>query len=201
MNIISNIFSNSKNVIFRCIFWEKIIFAFLRKGSFTFVGKEIPSLRNIQKTYFHVFFEKDHLSFSVRRKNIIFLGKRNAIFPDDRRKVIFQCDFFGKTIFSEHLKNISYFHVFFWERSSFIFRLKNKIIFSGKSFLMIREKLYSSVIFLEKSTFQNIWKKELWFFVQWCLLGAQCQNQIPRKFNSKNKKAIIEIVCPKNSYV
>ena len=40
--------------------------------------------------------------------------------------------FFGKTIVSKHLKNISYFHVFFWERLSFIFRLKNKIIFLGK---------------------------------------------------------------------
>ena len=67
--------------------------------------KEIPSLRNIQKTsYYHVFFERDLLSFSVRRKYIIFSRKRNAIFPDDRRKIIFQCDFFGKTIFSEHLK-------------------------------------------------------------------------------------------------
>ena len=56
---------------------------------------------------------------------------RNAIFPYDTRKIIFQCDFFGKTIFSEHLKKI-YFHVIFSERSSFIFRLKNKIIFSGK---------------------------------------------------------------------
>ena len=39
---------------------------------------------------------------------------------------------FWKTIFSEHLKNISYFHVFFLKRSSFIFRKKNKIIFFGK---------------------------------------------------------------------
>ena len=93
--------------------------------------KEIPHLPNIQKTsYFHVFFEKDLLLFSVRRKNI-FSRIKNAIFPYDTRKIIFQCDFFGKTIFSEHLKKI-YFHVIFSERSSFIFRLKNKIIFSGK---------------------------------------------------------------------
>ena len=38
---------------------------------------------------------------------------------------------FGKTIFSESLKKI-YFRVFFSERSSFIFRLRHKIIFSGK---------------------------------------------------------------------
>ena len=35
---------------------------------------------------------------------MIFSGKRNIIFPDDTRKIIFQCDFFGKIIFSEHLE-------------------------------------------------------------------------------------------------
>ena len=38
----------------------------------------------------------------------------------------------GKTIFSEGLKKISYFRVFFKERSSFIFRLMCKILFSEK---------------------------------------------------------------------
>ena len=76
-----------------------------QKGNFIFVGKRNITFTNIQKTsYFHVFFEKYHLSFSVRKKNIIFSGKRNAIFPHDIRKIIFQCNFFGKTIFSEHLE-------------------------------------------------------------------------------------------------
>ena len=39
---------------------------------------------------------------------------------------------FGKAIFSEGLKKISYFREFLKERSSFIFRLTRKIIFSGK---------------------------------------------------------------------
>ena len=51
------------------------------------------------------FFEKDHLSFSFLRNEIIFLGKRNIIFPDDTRNIISRCDFFGKVIFSEHLEN------------------------------------------------------------------------------------------------
>ena len=40
--------------------------------------------------------------------------------------------YFGIIIFLGHLKKISYFHVFFLERSSFIFGLKKKIIFSEK---------------------------------------------------------------------
>ena len=68
--------------------------------------------------------------FIFRPKNkIIFLEKRNIIFPDNTtRKVISQCDFFGKTIFSEHLKKISYFHVFFLRKMSITF----KCIFSGE---------------------------------------------------------------------
>ena len=31
-------------------------------------------------------------------------GKNNTIFPDNTRKIILQCDFFGKTTFSEHLE-------------------------------------------------------------------------------------------------
>ena len=45
---------------------------------------------------------------------------------------MFRRQTFGKTIFSEHLKKISYFQVFFLEISSFLLCLKNKNIFSGK---------------------------------------------------------------------
>ena len=63
---------------------------------------------------------------------IYFLEKKNTIFPDITKKIMFRRQFFGKTIFSEHLKKISYFQIFFWDRSSFVLCLKNKIIFSGK---------------------------------------------------------------------
>ena len=130
--------------------------------------KEMPSLPNIQKiSYFHVIFEKDHLLFSFRKKNIIFSEKRNAISPDDRRKIMFQGDFFEKTIFSEHLKNISYFHAFFRERSSFIFCLKNKIIFSGKRNIIFPDdtrKIIFQCNFFEKTIFSKHFEKENMFF-------------------------------------
>ena len=112
MNIIFSVMLeiSSLGVFFR----KRSSLLFWQKGNFIFVGKRNTTFTSIQKTsYFQVFFEKYHLSFSVRKKNI-FSGKRNAIFPHDIRKIIFQCNFFGKTIFSKHLKNISYFHVFFF---------------------------------------------------------------------------------------
>ena len=89
---------------------------------------------NTTFTKYHVstYFLRKIIFHFPPRKDVIFSRKRNAIFPDDTRKIIFQCDIFGKTIFSEHLKKISNFHIFFRKRSSFIFGLKNKIIFSGK---------------------------------------------------------------------
>ena len=81
--------------------------------------------------------------------------------------IIFQCDFFEKTIFSEHLKKISYFHVFFWERSSFIFRLRVKIIFSGKrniSFPDNTRKIISLSDLFGKTIFSGRLEKEAMVF-------------------------------------
>ena len=79
----------------------------------------------IQKvSYFHAFFDKDQL-FS-------FSGKKKYHLSRYYKKIVFRREFFGKAIFSENLKKISYFRVFFWERSSFLLCLKNKIIFLGK---------------------------------------------------------------------
>ena len=71
--------------------------------------------------------------------------------------------FYGKTIFSEHLKNISYFHVIFWERSSFIFCLKNKIIFSGKRNIIFPDdtrKIIFQCNFFGKTIFSEYLEKE-----------------------------------------
>ena len=59
----------------------------------------------LKKTsYFHVFFW-DRSSFLFRLRNkIILSGKRNIFFLDNTRKIIFQCNFFEKTIFSKYLE-------------------------------------------------------------------------------------------------
>ena len=163
---------SSFSVIFSSIFPEKIIFGFLKERYFHICRKKILSSPNIQKTsYLHVFCVKDYLSFSLRRKNIIFSGKRNAIFPDDRRKIIFQCNFFRRTIFSEDLKNISYVHVFFWERSPFTFRLE-KNIFSGKRNIIFPDdtrKIIFQYNFFRIIIFKEHLGEKIWFFVQWLL--------------------------------
>ena len=71
--------------------------------------------------------------FEVRRKNdIIFSGERNIIFPDNRRNTIFQCEFFGKTFFSEHFQKTLYFHVIFLRKIIFQFSSKEKDHIFGK---------------------------------------------------------------------
>ena len=101
-------------------------------SSTIFFGKTIFS-EHLKKICFHVlFWERSSFIFRLKNKTI-FSGKRNIIFQIIKQeRSCSSAIFFGKTIFSEHLKKISHFHVFFWEISSFIFRLKNKKIFSGK---------------------------------------------------------------------
>ena len=48
-----------------------------------------------------IFKERSSFIFRPTRK-IIFSGKRNIIFPDNTRNIIFHRNFFGKTIFSGH---------------------------------------------------------------------------------------------------
>ena len=68
-----------------------------------FLGKTIFS-EHLKKIYFQVFFWKISSFLLCLKNKIIFSGKRNIIFPDNTRKIIFQCNFFGKTIFSKHLE-------------------------------------------------------------------------------------------------
>ena len=104
------------------------------------------------------------------KNNIIFPGDRNVIFPDNWRKMLFHINFFGKITFSGNLQKISYFNIFFPQRSSFIFCLKNKIIFSGNRNIIFpdnaRKIIFHCIFFLERPSFKDNWKKKIWFFVQ-----------------------------------
>ena len=65
-----------------------------------------PSFQKVWRKY-HIsvyrFWERLAFIFRLRCK-IIFFGKRNIVFPDNTRKIIFQRDFFGNTIFSGRLE-------------------------------------------------------------------------------------------------
>ena len=80
------------------------------------------------------------------------------------QEITFRCDFFRKAIFPEHLKKISYFHVFFWERSPFIFHLKNKIIFSGKRNIIFSDDARNIMLrcnFFRKTIFSEYVEKNV----------------------------------------
>ena len=119
-------------------------------------------------SHLHVFLEKDLLSPPVQRKNITFSGKKNRSFQIIQ-EIMFQRNFFEKTIFSEHLKKISY--VFFFRSYVFLdifFRLRGKIIFPGKWNIIFPDSTWNSIaIFLERPSFQGVCKKKMWFPVQW----------------------------------
>ena len=115
--------------------------------------------------------ERTCLTFPQRKKDHVF-GKKIPSFQIIQEISCPRAVLFEKTIFSEHLKKISFFRVFFfWERSSFIFHLGVRSCFREKqisSFPIIQERSYSKKIFLERPYFQDVWKK-IWFSVQWKL--------------------------------
>ena len=121
-------------------------------------------------SYFHVFLRKGHRWLPAQQINIVFFGKKIPSFQIIRERSCPGPALFEKTFFLEGLKKISYFLVFFWKRSSFIFRLRLRPYFRERetwSFPIIRERSYSSAIFLERPSFQDVWKKKMWFSVQW----------------------------------
>ena len=64
------------------------------------------------------------ISLSAQGKKIIFSGKENIIFPDNTRKIIFQRNFFGKTIFSGRLEkeNMVFHAVYFVKKINYFFK-------------------------------------------------------------------------------
>ena len=116
-----------------------------------------------------IYWERSSSFFRSKKKYRV-PGKINTIFPDNKRKDMFQCSLFEKIVFSKHLKKISYFHVLFWERSSFIFRPSGKIIFSGIRNIIFPDNT-RNIIFqhniLERPSFQDVREKKIWFSVKW----------------------------------
>ena len=100
-------------------FLERVVSYFPSKEKISCFWEKIPSFQIIQErscpgaspfrkdylfrtfeekiifSFFLFFFEKDHVLFSVQGVRSYFREKRNSIFPDNTRKIIFQCDLFG----------------------------------------------------------------------------------------------------------
>ena len=136
-------------------FLRSIIFHFpsLKKISY-FREKEIPS-------YLSSWYKKDHI--------LMQFFWIDHLFRTFEEYIIFLC-------------------ISFWERSSFIFHLKNNIIFSGKRNIIFPDdtrKIIFQCDFFGKIIFQNIWKKKRWFFVQ-CFKQLVLRWQVAKQLSEFN---------------
>ena len=134
--------------VYLCGIRSSLIFFFLA-GERGIYQKEISCFR--------VFLEKDHPSLVLGpgKKHHIF-GKKIPPFQRVQERSSLNAMLFETTIFSDYLRKISYFRVFFLERSSFIFRLGVRSYFREKELLpfpIIQEREYSRAIFLERTSF------------------------------------------------
>ena len=108
-------------------------------------------------------------SHFLPKEKIYFLEKRNTIFPDITKNIVFRREFFWKDhLFRTFEENIIFPGIFF-EKDHLSFSVKRiRSYFRKKKspFLIIQERSYSSEIFLERPSFQNIRKKKIWCFMQ-----------------------------------
>ena len=123
----------------------------LRRGQTSTLSIRFPIFFSLAMHHVSLYFLGKGVSrFLPRVKRSCFRKKKIPSFQIIQQRSCAGAAPFGKTIFSKGLKKISYFRVFFKKRSSFIFRLTCKIIFSGKrisSFPIIQERSYSTAIF------------------------------------------------------
>ena len=109
------------------------------------------------------------------KEKISCFWEKSTIFPDNARKIMSQRNPFWKDhLFRTFEENII-FPCIFWERSSFIFRPSGKIIFSGKINIIFPDNIRKIILqrnFFEKTIFQGVWKKKIWFSVQWYMEGC-----------------------------
>ena len=121
-----------------------------------------------ETSYFHVFFDKDHLSFYVPRKNI-FSRKRNAFFPDEARNIMFHAIFLERTPFQNIWRKYHIFMFFFLKKDHLSFSAQRIRSFFQKgeasTFLMIQERSYSSAIYLEMQFIYH-YPHYSWIFLQ-----------------------------------
>ena len=114
-----------------------------------------------RKNHISMYFLRNIIFHFSSRKDITFLRKRNAIFPDDTRKIpVFQCYFLERICFQNIWRkyHISIIYLFFEEHHLSFFVKRIRSYFREKeisSFLMTQE-MYRSTIFLD-------WKKlKIW---------------------------------------
>ena len=111
------------------------------------------------------FLGKAVFRFLPRVKRSCFRGK-NTIFPDNTERSCAGAAPFGKAIFSESLKKISYFRVFFKkDHLSFSVQRVRSYFWEKEisSFPIIQERSYSTAIFQKDHLFRTSGKRKYGF--------------------------------------
>ena len=126
---------------------------FWQQGNFIFVGKRYTNFTNIQRTPYFIsmyFLRNIIFHFPSVEKYHIFRDKK-CLISSWYRKDHTPVQFFWKDHLLRTFEEYIIFPCFFVFLLSFFFE---------KFFLIIQDIL---------SSFRNIWKKKIWFFVQCCM--------------------------------
>lgn len=118
MNII--FLSDTRNITFKCIFWEKIIFGLIRY----LYKKEIPYLANIHKTSFvHFFLGKMIFNFPSKEQDHFF-RKKKYHYSWQYKKDHITMHFFLERSYVQNICKKYYFFMYFLRKIIFLFPFK-----------------------------------------------------------------------------
>ena len=91
-------YQSRKSIIFTCIFaGQSHLWFFFDRGVWRHVFNTRTCAENI--SYFHVFFEKHHLSLSAQGRNIMFWGEKYNLSRQYKKDHIPACDFLKRPSF------------------------------------------------------------------------------------------------------
>ena len=142
----------------------------LRRGQTSTPSIRFPVFFRWAMHHVSMYFPRKAVFHFLPREKRSCFREKNTIFPDNTRKIMCRRGPFWKDhLFRKFEENII-FPCIFSERSSFIFRLRCKIIFSGRRNIIFPDNTRKIIFqhnFLERPSFQDVWEKKIWFSVQW----------------------------------
>ena len=123
----------------------------------------VTPVRVHRKYHISMYFLRKVISHFLPNEKISCFRGKNTIFPDNTRKILIN----WKDHLFRKVEENNIFPCIFLRK--IIFLLRCKIMFSGKRNIIFPDN-YSSAIFLERPSFQDVWKKKMCFSVQWKIL-------------------------------
>ena len=155
----------------RVFFGKTLLWLVWQKGKFILVGKKVHLYRTYRKHRISMYFLRNTIFHFPSVEKISYFQEKEMPSFLMIEKISYSRAIFWKDHIFRTFEYIIFPQIFL-RKIIFYFPLKNKIIFSGKRNVIFTDDTRNIIFqcdFLERSSFQNIWKIKICSLVQWCI--------------------------------